>query len=85
MDGHASHYSLELLEYARDIKIVILGYLPHRTHVLQGLDVVCFSKMKTEFLKEIHSLRTHICIASEKVTLQVSSGGYSFMLSHQKV
>ena len=54
MDGHSSHYTLELLEYARDNNIVILGYPPHCTHVLQGLDVVCFAKMKEEFRKEIH-------------------------------
>ena len=55
MDGHSSHYSLDLLEYARKNNIVILGYPPHCTHVLQGLDVVCFAKMKTEFRAEIHA------------------------------
>ena len=54
MDGHSSHYTLELLKYAQDNNIVILGYPPHCTHVLQGLDVVCFAKMKQEFRKEIH-------------------------------
>jgi len=54
MDGHSSHYTLELLKYARDNNIVILGYPPHCTHVLQGLDVVCFAKMKREFRTEIH-------------------------------
>jgi len=46
MDGHASHFSLELLEYAQANNIEILGYPPHCTHALQGLDVVCFAKMK---------------------------------------
>jgi hypothetical protein len=36
MDGHSSHYTLELLEYARENNIVILGYPPHCTHVLRG-------------------------------------------------
>jgi hypothetical protein len=54
MNGHSSHYTLELLEYARDNNIVILRYPPHCTHVLQGLDVVCFAKMKEELCKEIH-------------------------------
>ena len=54
MDGHSSHYTLELLEYARDNNIVILGYPPHCTHALQGLDVVCFTKVKEEFHEEIH-------------------------------
>ena len=54
MDGHSSHYSLELLEFARANNIIILGYPPHCTHALQGLDVVCFAKMKKEFRKEIN-------------------------------
>jgi hypothetical protein len=53
MDSHSSHYMYELLEYAEANNIVILGYPPHCTHVLQGLDVVCFTKMKTEFHWEI--------------------------------
>src|SRR5882762_1569311 len=53
MDGHSSHYTLELLAYARANNIVILGYPPHCTHVLQGLDVVCFTRMKNEFHYEI--------------------------------
>jgi len=43
MDGHSSHYTLKLLQYAQDNNIVILGYLLQCTHVLQGLDVVCFT------------------------------------------
>ena len=57
IDGHSSHYTLELLKYARDNNIIILGYPPHCTHVLQGLDVVCFAKMKEEFRKEIHAFK----------------------------
>ena len=54
MDGHSSHYSLELLEFAWANNIIILGYPPHCTHALQGLDVVCFAKMKKEFHEEIN-------------------------------
>jgi len=46
MDGHSSHYTPELLKYARDNNIIILGYPPYCTHALQGLDVVCFARMK---------------------------------------
>jgi DDE superfamily endonuclease len=62
MDGHSSHYSLELLDYAWANNIVILGYPPHCTHVLQGLDVVCFAKMKNEFRSEIQKFEAlHRC------------------------
>lgn len=46
MDGHSSHYSLELLEFCISKNIVVLCYPAHCTHALQGLDVVCFAKMK---------------------------------------
>jgi len=34
LDGHSSHYTPELLEYAQDHNIMILGYPPHCTHAL---------------------------------------------------
>jgi DDE superfamily endonuclease len=55
LDGHSSHYTLPLLEYAWANNIIILRHPPHCTHVLQGLDVVCFAKMKLEFCCKIQS------------------------------
>jgi len=46
MDGHSSHYSTDLLEFCQQNNIEVYGYPPHCTHALQGLDVVCFAKMK---------------------------------------
>ena len=53
MDGHSLHYTPELLHYCKDNNIIVLGYPPHCTHVLQGLDVICFEKMKNELCYEI--------------------------------
>lgn len=53
MDGHSSHYSSELLDFCTAHNIMILGYPPHCTHALQGLDVVCFTKHKEEWKAEI--------------------------------
>jgi DDE superfamily endonuclease len=58
LDGHSSHYSLDLLKYARAQNIVILGYPLHCTHVLQGLDVVCFAKMKEAWKNEIRAFES---------------------------
>lgn len=55
MDGHSSHYTHELLVYARENNIIILGYPPHCTHALQGLDVVCFARMKEMWKQEIEA------------------------------
>lgn len=46
MDGHNSHFSLAFLEYSIANNITVICYPAHCTHALQGLDVVCFAKMK---------------------------------------
>jgi hypothetical protein len=40
------HYTNELIQYAISKKIFMLLYPSHATHVLQGLDVACFSTLK---------------------------------------
>lgn len=46
VDGHNSHYSREVLEYARQNRIELVCYPSHSTHIFQGLDVVIFSPLK---------------------------------------
>lgn len=58
MDGHSSHYSAKLLRLAKENNIEILGYPPHTTHALQGLDVVCFAKMKKVWKEEVEKHET---------------------------
>jgi DDE superfamily endonuclease len=55
MDGHSSHYTADLLEYCLENNIEVIGYPPHCTHALQGLDVVCFAKMKVAWKEEINA------------------------------
>jgi hypothetical protein len=54
MDGHNSHYGLQLIRKSREDNVVILGYPPHCTHALQGLDVMCFGPFKKVFHEDIH-------------------------------
>jgi len=49
VDGHASHYSLNFIEYAQKHKIVMLCYPAHAMHVLQGLNAVIFGILKEAF------------------------------------
>lgn len=46
MDGHGSHFTLELLQYCRSIGLHILLRPPHTTHILQGEDVQHFMVFK---------------------------------------
>lgn len=51
VDCHASHINLPLINFARLHNIIIFGYPPHTTHLLQGLDVVMFSPFKNAYAK----------------------------------
>ena len=49
MDGHGSHFTLELLTYCREIGLLILLRPPHTTHILQGEDVQHFAVFKPAY------------------------------------
>ncbi|KAJ2930114.1 hypothetical protein H1R20_g6971, partial [Candolleomyces eurysporus] len=53
--GAYSHYTIPFIEFARTHNIVLLGYPAHCTHALQGLNVVCFSRMKDNWKQAIVS------------------------------
>jgi hypothetical protein len=53
VDGHNLHTSAEFLREADARNFIVLAYPPHCTHALQGLDVVCFAKMKKVWHDEI--------------------------------
>ena len=52
MDGHGSHFTLELLQHCRDVGLHIILRPPHTTHVLQGEDVVHFGVFKPKYRQE---------------------------------
>jgi hypothetical protein len=52
VDGHSSHTSTTFLAEAKARNITVLAYPPHCTHALQGLDVVCFAKLKKMWVDE---------------------------------
>lgn len=49
MDNHASHTSLESINYCREHHIVLLGIPPHTSGRLQPLDVGVFGPLKRKF------------------------------------
>ncbi len=50
-DNFGSHISLDVIDYAVDHNIEMVGYIPHSTHLLQGLDITCFGTFKTLYGK----------------------------------
>jgi hypothetical protein len=59
LDGHKSHHSLEFQEFCKENNIYTLCMPPHSSHLLQPLDVGCFSPLKRAYSREVESLIRH--------------------------
>jgi hypothetical protein len=53
LDGHESHHSAEFELYCKDHNIITLCMPAHSSHILQPLDVGCFSPLKKAYGKQI--------------------------------
>lgn len=51
LDGHSSHLSLELSEFCKENRIIIVALFPNATHILQPQDVSVFGPMKQKWKK----------------------------------
>ena len=49
LDGHASHFSIELSEFCSKNGINLVALFPNATHILQPLDVAVFGPMKAKW------------------------------------
>lgn len=56
LDGHQTHQSLEFIEFAQRVNIVLLRFPAHTTHFLQPLDVSMFSQLKDAYKGELDTL-----------------------------
>lgn len=52
-DGHASHCSMEFIDYCDQNKILLAVFPSHSTHTLQPLDVVMFKPFSSAYTKEL--------------------------------
>lgn len=55
LDGHSSHCTVDLLDYAMAKNIEVISYPPHTTHALQGLNVTCFGPLKIYLHQETNA------------------------------
>ena len=61
LDGHESHHSDEFEEYCKENNIITLCMPPHSSHILQPLDIGCFSPLKKAYGRQIEDMmRAHI-------------------------
>jgi hypothetical protein len=56
LDGHESHISAQFQQYCKEHEIITLCMPPHSSHLLQPLDVGCFSPLKTSYGRQIENL-----------------------------
>jgi hypothetical protein len=56
LDGHESHNSLEFQQYCKEAKIITLCMPPHSSHLLQPLDVGCFSPLKRAYGRQAEEM-----------------------------
>lgn len=61
VDGHESHHSVDFELYCQQHNIITLCMPAHSSHLLQPLDVGCFSPLKRAYSREIeHFVRARI-------------------------
>jgi DDE superfamily endonuclease len=53
LDGHESHHSGEFEEYCKQNSIITACMPAHSSHILQPLDVGCFSPLKASYGKQV--------------------------------
>ncbi|KAJ2921055.1 hypothetical protein H1R20_g16039, partial [Candolleomyces eurysporus] len=75
LDRHSSHYTIKFIKEAQKHNIVLLGYPAHCTHALQGLDVVCFARMKENWKQKIINFET-------KNFQSISKTNFTYLFSH---
>jgi hypothetical protein len=56
LDGHKNHLNQDFKDYCFEQKILTLYILPHSSHILQLLNMVCFLPLKREYSQRVKDL-----------------------------
>jgi hypothetical protein len=67
-DGHGSHHTAQVEEFCRENNIITACMPPHSSHLLQPLDVGCFSPLKTSYGRQVDNHMRLGSITSTKKT-----------------
>ena len=90
LDSYESYYSTEFKIFYQEHDIITLYILPYSSHILQPLDIGCFSPLKKAYSKQIedlmHSSQTYIIkedffpvfqvVFQESMTISNIQGGF---------
>ena len=59
-DGHKSHFSLDVIEWAKTNNIILFVLPPHCSHILQPLDVGCFGPFQIKYNQECQAFSRNL-------------------------
>ncbi|XP_053391918.1 uncharacterized protein LOC128554649 [Mercenaria mercenaria] len=86
LDGHRSHVSVGLCEWARDHGIVLFILPAHTSHILQPLDVSCYGPFQRMYDAACHKLmRQTTSVISRYNVCEIACKVYSKALSTDNV
>ena len=86
LDGHESHHSTEFELFCQDNKIITLCMPPHSSHLLQPLDVGCFSPLKRAYSRQIEDLmRAHVTHISKLEFFQAFKAAFIATMTEENI
>ena len=86
IDGHESHQSLRFQDLCTENKVITLCMPAHASHILQPLDVGCFSALKRAYKTEIQVLaNSHINHIDKKAFLDTYSKVHDRVFSSDNI
>jgi hypothetical protein len=86
IDGHESHCSVDFRDLCEEMKIILLCMPPHSSHLLQPLDVGCFSPLKRAYGDAISVLaRNRIYHISKETFLPAFKTAYHKAITPENI
>jgi hypothetical protein len=86
IDGHESHCSVDFQDLCKEKKIITLCMPPHLSHLLQPLDVACFSLLKRKYGGAISVLaRSHVHHISKQTFLPAFKATFEKVFTQENV
>jgi hypothetical protein len=86
IDGHESHCLVDFQDLCKEKKIITLCMPPHSSHLLQPLDVACFSPLKRLYGDEVSALaRSRINYINKENFLPAFKAAFSKAITAENV
>ncbi|CAC5397519.1 unnamed protein product [Mytilus coruscus] len=81
-DGHRTHITPDIIDWAVEKKIILYVLPPHTSHVLQPMDVGCFGPFARIYSSECHKFqRTHSAVINKYNLCSIACKSYNSALS----